>query len=241
VLDGEVSLGFHRYPHIPLNPLVDTLLNRVSNRAETVSTQRRAYPRGLQADDQLITPTDIAKAVNDLMDQVGRFPIAADVGDCLFTALDMENTALTAPGYYATMGFGVPAGLGYQAATGERPLVLVGDGAFQMTGWELGNCRRYGWDPIVLLFNNSSWEMLRTFQPESRFNDLTDWRFAELAGSLGGDGVRVETRAQLKNALGKAAVTRGCFQLIEMVIPQGALSATLSRFVAEIQRRRTMG
>ena len=66
------------------------------------------------------------------------------------------------------MGFGVPAGLGVQAATGERPLILVGDGAFQMTGWELGNCRRYGWDPIVLVFNNASWEMLRTFQPESQ-------------------------------------------------------------------------
>jgi thiamine pyrophosphate-dependent acetolactate synthase large subunit-like protein len=60
-------------------------------------------------------------------------------------------------------------------ATGRRPLVLVGDGAFQMIGWELGNCRRYGFDPVVVLFNNASWEMLCAFQPESRFNDLDDW------------------------------------------------------------------
>jgi TPP-dependent 2-oxoacid decarboxylase len=31
----------------------------------------------------------------------------------------------------------------------------LSDGAFQMTGWELGNCRRYGFDPIVVLFNNA--------------------------------------------------------------------------------------
>jgi indolepyruvate decarboxylase len=68
----------------------------------------------------------------------------------------------------------------------------VGDGAFQMTGWELGNCRRYGWDPIVLVFNNASWEMLRTFQPESGFNDLGHWGFAEMAAGMGGDGVRVQ-------------------------------------------------
>jgi len=37
-------------------------------------------------------------------------PIAADMGDCLFTALDIDHTELVAPGYYATMGFGVPAG-----------------------------------------------------------------------------------------------------------------------------------
>ena len=52
-------------------------------------------------------------------------PMTADIGDCLFTAMEIDNTALAAPGYYAGMGFGVPAGIGV-AATGLRPLVLVG-------------------------------------------------------------------------------------------------------------------
>jgi indolepyruvate decarboxylase len=134
------------------------------------------------------------------------------------------------------MGFGVPAGLGLQAATGQRPLILVGDGAFQMTGWELGNCQRYGWDPIVLVFNNASWEMLRTFQPESSFNDLSHWGFAEMAGGMGGDGVRVNTRAELKAALEQAMATRGRFQLIDITIPSGVLSQTLARFVAGVKR-----
>ena len=138
-----------------------------------------------------IAPDDIACAINDLMAEHGRMPIATDVGDCLFTALDIEHTALIAPGYYASMGFGVPAGLGLQAASGLRPLVLVGDGAFQMTGWELGNCRKYGWDPIVIVFNNASWEMLRTFQPESRFNDLDEWNFA-------GAGARARRRRRAR-------------------------------------------
>jgi indolepyruvate decarboxylase len=150
--------------------------------------------------------------------------------------MEIKHTALVAPGYYATMGFGVPAGLGLQAATGERPLILVGDGAFQMTGWELGNCKRYGWDPIVLVFNNASWEMLRTFQPESSFNDLGHWGFSEMASGMGGDGVRVGTRAELKCALDKAMATRGKFQLIEITIPRGVLSNTLARFVAGVKR-----
>jgi indolepyruvate decarboxylase len=115
-------------------------------------------------------------------------------------------------------------------------LILVGDGAFQMTGWELGNCRRYGWDPIVLLFNNASWEMLRTFQPESGFNDLGHWGYAEMASGMGGDGVRVNTRAELKAALDKAVATRGRFQLIEVTLPKGVLSSTLQRFVAGVKR-----
>jgi len=166
----------------------------------------------------------------------GTLPMAADMGDCLFTAMEIENTQLTAPGYYAGMGYGVPAGLGVQAATGERTLILVGDGAFQMTGWELGNCRRYGWDPIVLLFNNRSWEMLRAFQPESRFNDLDDWNFTAMAGPLGGEGRRVATRAELQTALAKAVATRGRFQLIEIMLPRGQMSNTLARFVQGVSR-----
>lgn len=238
-LEGRVALGFHTYADIPLGALVAALLERVSDREDAKPHPKHAYPRGLSADDNTITPTDIAKAVNDLMDREGRLPIAADMGDCLFTALDMENTQLVAPGYYATMGFGVPAGLGVQAATGRRPLILVGDGAFQMTGWELGNCQRYGWDPIVLLFNNASWEMLRTFQPESQFNDLDDWRFADMAAALGGVGVRVQTRRELAEALAQAAATRGRFQLIEIMIPRGVLSETLARFVGRLKKKKT--
>jgi len=110
-----------------------------------------------------------------------------------------------------------------------------------MTGWELGNCRRYGWDPIVLLFNNASWEMLRAFQPESGFNALEEWDFASMARGLGGNGVRVGTRAELKAALDRAVQTRGRFQLIEVMIPRGVLSDTLSRFVAEVRRSRGQG
>ncbi|MDP3617137.1 MAG: indolepyruvate/phenylpyruvate decarboxylase, partial [Rhodoferax sp.] len=235
-LDGQVTIGYHTYAQLPLPALVDRMLERLAPDEKSFSIQRQAFAHGLLADSEAITPTDIATAVNDLMAVHGKMPIASDMGDCLFTAMEIEHTALLAPGYYATMGFGVPAGLGLQAATGQRPLILVGDGAFQMTGWELGNCRRYGWDPIVLLFNNASWEMLRTFQPESSFNDLGHWGFAEMAAGMGGDGVRVNTRGELKAALDKAMATRGRFQLIDITIGRGVLSDTLARFVAGVKR-----
>jgi indolepyruvate decarboxylase len=234
--DRQVSKGYHTYADLPLAALVDALLARATKPIGTASVASKATNHtGLQADSQAITPTDIAKAVNDMMAEHGRMPIAADMGDCLFTALDMQNTELIAPGYYATMGYGVPAGLGLQAATGKRPLILVGDGAFQMTGWELGNCRRYGWDPIVLLFNNRSWEMLRTFQPESGFNDLDDWGYAQLADRLGGQGYRVRTRAELGVALADAVAERGTFQLIEIMLARGVLSDTMQRFAAAVK------
>ena len=234
--DGRVTLGFHVYPKIPLEALVDALLQRVQGRDPAARATRHAYPTGLIADASGAGPSDVACAVNDLFALEGTMPIAADAGDCLFAALEIEPTTLAAPGYYASMGFGVPAGLGIQANTGLRPLILVGDGAFQMTGWELGNCQRYGWDPIVIVFNNQSWEMLRVFQPESAFNNLSDWNFAQLATGLGGEGVRVATRAALQAALRGAFSRRGRFQLIEVMIPRGVVSNTLQRFVAGLRR-----
>ena len=238
-LNRQVTIGHHVYPDIPLGPLVDALLARLPVQTAAAPQHHAAtYPRRLEADDAPITPVDIATAINDIMDAHGKMPIATDIGDCMFLAMDVEHTALVAPGYYATMGFGVPAGLGLQAATGQRPLIIVGDGAFQMTGWELGNCLRHGWDPIVLLINNASWEMLRAFQPESKFNDLDDWRFAEAAAALGGDGVRVGTRGELALALAAALRRRGRFQLIEMMVARGAMSPTLARFVEGVKSKR---
>ncbi|MCC6948967.1 MAG: indolepyruvate/phenylpyruvate decarboxylase [Bradyrhizobiaceae bacterium] len=233
--DRAVHIGHHSYPNLGLDDLVNALVERTKpivaggrNRLQPVTN----YPRGLKADDAPIRPSDIATAINDLFDRHGPMPMTSDIGDCLFTAMEIENTSLAAPGYYAGMGFGVPGGVGVAAATGRRPLVLVGDGAFQMTGWELGNCRRYGLDPIVVLFNNASWEMLRAFQPESKFNDLSDWNFAAIVPSLGGHGTRVTTRRALANALEDAYQRRGQFSLIEVMLPHGAISDTLSRFVS---------
>ena len=239
-IDRAVQVGHHSYAGMPMDRLVDALLAGagLGGGGPRGAAAPASYPGNLAADDGPIAPSDIAAAVNDLFARTGALPMAADMGDCLFTAMEIRNTDLVAPGYYAGMGYGVPAGLGACVAAGARPLILVGDGAFQMTGFELGNCRRYGWDPIVLVFNNASWEMLRVFQPESGFNNLDDWRFAELAGPLGGDGVRVSTRRELVDALARAQATRGRFQLIEVMLPRGQTSDTLARFVAGFKAAR---
>jgi len=239
-IDRQVRVGHHQYPDLPLEDLVDALIARAPKAPARMTSPAKAvkYPRGLKADDTPVMPSDIACAINDLFDRHGPMPMTADIGDCLFTAMEIENTALAAPGYYAGMGFGVPAGIGVAAATKRRPLILVGDGAFQMTGWELGNCRRYGLAPIVVLFNNASWEMLRVFQPESKFNDLDDWHFADMAPSMGGHGVRVTTRRELVDALEAAVKRRKQFSLIEVMLPRGVTSKTLERFVAGFKAAR---
>ncbi|HEX4857572.1 MAG TPA: indolepyruvate/phenylpyruvate decarboxylase [Usitatibacteraceae bacterium] len=235
--DGQVELGFHIYHDIPFSALIQALLKKVPPRS---SAPRAAPPvpaaSASAADGAALKPLDIAQEINALMRRHGRYPLAVDVGDCLFASLDIDHTHRVAPGYYASMGFAVPAGIGLQAATGQRAIVLVGDGAFQMTGMELGNCARYGWDPIVIVFNNSGWGMLQSFEPNLAMSHLGTWGFASMAEGLGGQGVRVNNRAEFAAALEQAAGTRGRFQLIEAIIPAENLSPTLARFVDAVKR-----
>jgi indolepyruvate decarboxylase len=239
--DRNVSFGHHVYPGVSLPALVDAMLTLAKPIGRSVAGDKGDYPHGLAHDDSAILPADVARAVNDLFAREGRMPIASDMGDCLFTAMDIVYTELVAPAYYATMGPGVPMGLGVQVASGLRPLIMVGDGAFQMTGWELGNCRRLGLNPIVLLMNNTSWGMLKAFQSDTGYNDLDDWRFADMAASLGGKGVRVSTKRAFWDALLAAHADQSRWQMIEIMLPRGEFSRSLSRFIAAAKRRSVLG
>jgi indolepyruvate decarboxylase len=236
--DREVRFAHHTYANVPLPALV-AALNRIARPLAAIapSAIRPDIPFGLASDNAPILPEDIARGVNDLFQAHGPMPIASDMGDCLFTAMDMVYTELVAPAYYATMGPGVPMGIGIEVASGRRPLILVGDGAFQMTGWELGNARRLGLKPLVLLFNNTSWGMLKAFQSDTHYNDLDDWRFADMTAGLGGVGRRVTTRAALKEALAEAHADTEHWRLIEIMIPRDAFSRTLTRFTDAIKAR----
>jgi indolepyruvate decarboxylase len=232
-LDRQVTLGRHTYFDVPLAELVAAL----EARAVTLSNGHAgSSPRetpALPGAPGPITPLDVAAGLNGIMKRHGEFPVAGDVGDCLFVAMELVPTDYVAPGYYASMGYAVPAALGIQATTGRRPIAILGDGAFQMTGWELGHCRRYGWDPIVVVLNNGGWGMLSAFRPDARYTDLGDWDLARCADALGGRGERVSTRSELERALEAAVRDRGHFRLIDVRLAPHAVSDALQRFARQ--------
>ena len=109
----------------------------------------------LQADAPLTIRRLIAR-LNQSLDE--SIVVIADIGDALFASSDLvihRQTEYLAPAYYTSMGFAVPAALGVMVARPDlRPIVLVGDGAFQMTGMELSSIVRYGFHPIVIVLDN---------------------------------------------------------------------------------------
>ena len=238
VENRSVRMGYYSYQNIPMADLVDEMLRQIDRPVATVMDEvaQEEKPYGFEADDKPVVPVDVATLLNDHFKAHGAMPLATDIGDCMFTAFSIADAPLVAPGYYASMGFGVPAGMGVQLSTGERSLTLVGDGAFQMTGMELGNCSRLGINPIVLLLNNASWEMLHLFQPQAKYNDLGRWNFAGMAEAMGGKGRLVTTRAELQKAFEAALADESCFQLLDIQIPAHEISPHLAKFVDGVKR-----
>ncbi len=117
--DGEVGIGHHTYTDVTLPDLIDALLDGAGRLGAGGPGRREDYPTGLEEDDEVITPGDIAKAVNDVFAEHGPMPLSSDMGDCLFTAMDMIHTPLVAPGYYATMGPASRLGLGCRQRQGR--------------------------------------------------------------------------------------------------------------------------
>lgn len=231
----HVSVGRKSYPGLTLKHLVPEL-RRIAFRHQNANRSAvRASPAAMVTNGALRVD-DIAPVLQQVIGASSlNPPLVADIGDSLFIAMDIPSMPLLASAYYATMGFAIPAAQGLQAATGERPIVLVGDGAFQMTGWELINCARYGWDPIVILLNNGSWEMLRQFQPDSDYTRLSAVSYATLAKGLGGETVTAHSSNEFARALDSALQKRGTFQLIELMLSPGDCTSTMKRYIIAIR------
>jgi TPP-dependent 2-oxoacid decarboxylase len=167
--------------------------------------------------------------------------VVADVGDALFGASDLfihRRTEFLGPAYYASMGFAVPAAIGAQMARPElRPLVLVGDGAFQMTGMELSTIVRQGLNPVVVVLNNAGYGTERRIH-EGPFNDVLRWNYHRLPEVLGaGRGFLVQTERELDEALAFAAVHRDGFCLLDVHLDRLDHSAALERLAERLARR----
>ena len=108
------------------------------------------------------------------------------------------------------MGFGLGAAIGAAFGTGERSVLVTGDGSFGMCLNEMATAATYNIPVVVLIMNNGVLGMVRQWQTlfydkhysNTVLNRKTD--FVALAKAFGADGEAVDTVEQLDKALAKA-------------------------------------
>jgi indolepyruvate decarboxylase len=159
--------------------------------------------------------------------------VIADVGESLFAAADLHvrhRFEFLSPAYYTSMGFAVPAALGASFADPAlRPIVLVGDGAFQMTGTELASCVRYGQAPIVILLNNRGYSTEREIL-EGPFNDVHEWQYDRLCDVIGGGvGSKIRTQGEFEQRLAAAFADPSQLHLLNVLLDPADRSPGMMR------------
>jgi acetolactate synthase-1/2/3 large subunit len=130
------------------------------------------------------------------------------------------------PHGWAGLGFAFPAAMGAKLGRPQSPVVCVtGDGGFQYNLQELATAAQYGISPIILMFNDNAWGVLKDYQKQmfdGRYmaTELVNPDFVKLVESYGFEGVKVSTVAELTRAL-EDAHPANTVRLIEAQIPDG--------------------
>src|SRR2546428_3687090 len=159
---GRVNVSFHTYTDVHIRDFVRGLLRAPLRRHREKVRYCDHLPAQPAGTKRPLRVTDVLHEVNRFLRGRRGYMVVAESGDMLFAGLDVRverGGGYLAPGHYASMGFGVPGALGAQLGTGARPLILSGDGAFQMTGPEIAQAPRHGLNPIVLVMNNGGWQI----------------------------------------------------------------------------------
>lgn len=154
--------------------------------------------------------------------------ILADQGTAAFGAaalrLPSDATLLVQP-LWGSIGFTLPAAYGAQTAAPDRRVVLIiGDGAAQLTIQEMGSMLRDKQRPLILLLNNEGYTVERAIHgPEQRYNDIALWDWNRLPEAFAPDVPsrcwRVTRTAELKEAMNDS-VTSDRLTLVEVMLPK---------------------
>jgi indolepyruvate decarboxylase len=127
------------------------------------------------------------------------------------------------------MGFAIPAALGVKFAMPKtRPIVIVGDGAFQMSSSEISTMLRWKQNPIIFVLNNRGYTTERLIL-DGKFNNIQDWNYhlvTQLMG--GGQGIKVQTEEELSLAVQTALRSDQLF-VINCVVEPRDVSPALAR------------
>ena len=240
VTSEQCLIKYHNYANVRLHDFIDGLIDaRVTQRTLRDLPRPRTRKPFVTQRGQRITVKRLFERLNwELKDNT---VIIADVGDALFGGLDLIThcrTEFLSPAYYLSLGFAVPASIGAQLADRNlRPLVLVGDGAFQMTGIETSTIARLGLNPVIVVLNNFGYATERPLQ-DGPFNDLQPWQYSLIPDLVGGGrGVVATTEDELENALEAAQTYTEGFTIIDVQLDPSDSSPALQRLTEGLAKK----
>jgi len=237
----RVTVQYHRYDSIQFRDFLEALATARITPKHFKHPNPHSLPTPLKDIERshALTMSSVFRILSLHLDE--RCCVIADIGDAIFGAVGIRSAKqaqFIAPAYYMSMGFAVPASIGVaMAAKKLRPYVLVGDGAFQMTGAEISTAVRLGLNPIIIVLNNDGYGTMRKIR-EGCFNVITQWNYSKICELVGGgESITASTKGDFDAALSRAQKSNRVY-VIELKIPRSDVSDQLARIAAEVRKMR---
>lgn len=137
---------------------------------------------------------------------------------------------------WSSIGFAVPAANGVALANKKgRTIVLVGDGAFQMTAQSLSTAFYYNLKPIIFLINNDGYTIERGFVGmHSKYNDINAWKYLDLVKAFNGEAFTktVVTDQELEAAMEEVNQNLDKLCMIEIIMDKYKQPELLNRLTS---------
>ncbi len=233
----QLRIRHHHFHKVVLADFLNELgTKKIGDRRSLPKVRQPQVAEWKPKSDAKMTIKRLFQKINSVLDDA--LVVVADTGDSMFAAADLtisRHTEFLSTAYYTSMGFAIPAAVGVQVANRElRPLVLVGDGAFQMTCLELSTGVRRGFNPIIVVLNNKGYSTERFIQ-EGPFNDIQNWNYHRLPELLGaGWGFEVHTEGDLEKAFKAAFANQDSFSLLNVHLDKLDVSPALQRLAERL-------
>jgi len=240
----RVQIKHHHFDDVFLGDFIDGLREALagSERPDTGALRPAVRSLDERFEPDAAAPITIARfyeRVNHFLE--ADHIVLADAGDSFLCAGDLvmhEGVGFICQAFYCSIGFTVPGALGVGLADRtRRPIVFVGDGAFQMTAQELSTVIRQGLAPVFFLMNNSGYTVERVIH-DGPYNDIQGWRYHRLPEVFGGGwSCEVRTEGDLETALERAGRERDALAFIEVHVDPQDCSPALRRLGRALAER----
>lgn len=127
---------------------------------------------------------------------------------------------------FASIGYGVPGGLGSQIGVGpkRRVVSMTGDGGFNMSMGDLETAKRLGANFVTIVFNNAASGYVKALQHavygagNYQSSDLHEMNYADIANAMGCKGIRVSDPAKLGAAILEGLTNTSSPTVIDVIV-----------------------